>query len=155
VGCGPADCHRVHHLLIRSDVDTIEPRAKAPHPASGGRLILATCSPAAAKARLPLRRVARGEFDAPGSQPPAACLGTWQVSHFNRRRSVAHLLSEYNQEAAISSPTRCHSYLSRAAPAAPRAGAGVGLWPWGARPARADPPPEAIADQSGSSGRSA
>ena len=41
------------------------------------------------------------------------------------------------------------------APAAPRAGAGVGLWPWGARPARADPPPEAIADQSGSSGLSA
>jgi len=34
-------------------VHTIEPRAKAAYPASGGCLILATCSPAAAKARLP------------------------------------------------------------------------------------------------------
>jgi hypothetical protein len=44
-GCGLVDCHRVHHLPIRSDVDTIQPRAKAPHPASGGRLILATSAP--------------------------------------------------------------------------------------------------------------
>ena len=69
------------------------------------RAALTTCSSAAAKARLPLRRVARGEFDAPGSQAPAAaCLDTWQVSHFNRRRSVAHLFSEDNKEAAMSSP---------------------------------------------------
>jgi len=52
----------VHHLLIRSDVDTTEPCAKAPHPASGGRLILATCSPAAAKARQDLI-----------SRPPITC----------------------------------------------------------------------------------
>src|SRR6266487_5522649 len=44
-------------LLIGSDVDTIEPRAKAPHPASGGRPILATFSPAAAKT--PARRAIR------------------------------------------------------------------------------------------------
>src|SRR5262249_6955440 len=72
----------------------------------------------------------------------------------SRRRSCLRLgVSTTSSSRGLSPPIDrpCRAYSS-AAPAAPRAGTSVGLSLGEARPTRAGPTPEAIADQPGSSG---